>query len=223
MVNKLNEMFLMQQKLNDETNGKRWLEGKTNKGKTINWLRCVHMEASEFIDSFPWKHWKAIDQEADLQNARIELVDIWHFLMSEAIRTNYTGVDKKDGMVRIARELIKVSYSETKVTTDYELIINTAEQLIFETKSKNLTTILMKFFELCALMDLSFDDLYGKYIAKNTLNKFRQDNGYKEGSYIKIWNGDEDNVVMEKIMNDFNDITAKGLYVELGKEYNKIN
>ena len=38
------------------------------------------------------------------------------------------------------------------------------------------------------------------YIGKNCLNQFRQDNGYKEGHYIKVWNGKEDNVVMVEIL-----------------------
>ena len=30
-------------------------------------------------------------------------------------------------------------------------------------------------------------------IGKNVLNFFRQDNGYKDGTYVKTWNGREDN------------------------------
>ena len=41
-------------------------------------------------------------------------------------------------------------------------------------------------------MDLDFEDLYSAYVGKNVLNFFRQDNGYKEGSYIKNWAGRED-------------------------------
>ena len=33
-----------------------------------------------------------------------------------------------------------------------------------------------------------------KYIIKNVLNKFRQDNGYKEGTYKKIWKMGEDSL-----------------------------
>jgi hypothetical protein len=35
------------------------------------------MEAAEAIDSFNWKHWKDIEGEPDLDNAKVELVDIW--------------------------------------------------------------------------------------------------------------------------------------------------
>jgi hypothetical protein len=33
------------------------------------------------------------------------------------------------------------------------------------------------------------------------LNFFRQDHGYKEGTYIKIWHGEEDNEVLAILVN----------------------
>jgi hypothetical protein len=42
---------------------------------------------------------------------------------------------------------------------------------------------------------MSIEDVYIAYIVKNCLNKFRQDNGYKDGTYNKIWIDKEDNVV----------------------------
>jgi hypothetical protein len=42
-------------------------------------------------------------------------------------------------------------------------------------------------------MELSFDQLHRGYVGKNVLNFFRQNNGYKDGSYIKVWAGKEDN------------------------------
>ena len=41
---------------------------------------------------------------------------------------------------------------------------------------------------------MSFEQLYRGYVGKNVLNFFRQDNGYKDGSYRKHWHdGREDN------------------------------
>ena len=41
---------------------------------------------------------------------------------------------------------------------------------------------------------MSFDQLYRGYVGKNVLNFFRQDHGYKEGTYRKHWHdGREDN------------------------------
>jgi len=53
-------------------------------------------------------------------------------------------------------------------------------------------------------MDMSFDELYQIYVGKNVLNMFRQDNGYKEGTYNKVWNGREDNEYLADIMKELN-------------------
>ena len=58
-------------------------------------------------------------------------------------------------------------------------------------------------------------------MGKNILNVFRQNNGYKDGSYIKIWNGKEDNEVMSEILNS-NDIKPKELYDMLQVEYARV-
>ena len=50
--------------------------------------------------------------------------------------------------------------------------------------------------------NMSFDELYVGYIGKNVLNFFRQDHGYKEGSYIKQWNGREDNEHLVEIVGN---------------------
>jgi hypothetical protein len=47
--------------------------------------------------------------------------------------------------------------------------------------------------------DFGFQELYKLYIGKNALNVVRQQNGYKDGSYVKIWKDDkEDNVFMRE-------------------------
>ena len=53
-------------------------------------------------------------------------------------------------------------------------------------------------------LDMSFDELYEIYIGKNVLNMFRQDNGYKDGTYNKIWNGREDNEYLADIIKSLN-------------------
>ena len=57
------------------------------------------------------------------------------------------------------------------------------------------------------------------------LNFFRQDNGYQDGSYIKDWQGKEDNEHLVELMaeldssqDDFSDL----VYDALDKRYRKI-
>jgi len=49
----------------------------------LNFIRATQQELGELTDSIPWKWW-AKYQEFDLQNARVEIVDIFHFVISLA-------------------------------------------------------------------------------------------------------------------------------------------
>ena len=94
---KLEEMFALQKKLNEDTNGINWELSINKFDKEINWLRCIHMEVAELIDSTPWKHWKNISDAPDINNIHIELVDVWHFLMSYILQE--TNIPKAVSMV----------------------------------------------------------------------------------------------------------------------------
>ncbi|MBW6487525.1 MAG: dUTP diphosphatase [Sulfurimonas sp.] len=215
-IQKLQRMLDLQQKLNDETNGLDWEKGITKNGKIINWHRCIYMEAVEFIDSFPWKHWKNIDAEPNIENAKIELVDIWHFLLSEMLRVDY-----QKRIDNLYKHVIAVSYSQYSYDEKHENTIKMAEEMLNEA-TKNcpkINAIVSQFFNTCALIGLSFDELYIKYLGKNILNKFRQDNGYKDGTYIKIWNEKEDNEVMLEIIQSNPNLSSDEILNRLQQEY----
>ena len=50
------------------------------------------------------------------------------------------------------------------------------------------------------------------------LNKFRQNNGYKEGSYRKIWGDLEDNEVLIEVLSK-GAVSASEIYEQLQKIY----
>lgn len=58
----------------------------------LNYTRAASQELAELIDSVPWKWW-AKYQTFDQQNARVEVVDLFHFLISLA---QVLGMDAKD-------------------------------------------------------------------------------------------------------------------------------
>jgi dimeric dUTPase (all-alpha-NTP-PPase superfamily) len=61
-------------------------EGMSEEEQTkwlLNYSRAVSQEMAELIDSVPWKWW-AKYQKFDAQNARVEVVDLFHFLISMA-------------------------------------------------------------------------------------------------------------------------------------------
>lgn len=62
------------------------LEGLDEQQKTewvLNYTRAMQQELAELTDSVPWKWW-AKYQQFDEQNARVEVVDLFHFLVSLA-------------------------------------------------------------------------------------------------------------------------------------------
>lgn len=225
MDNKILLMLQLQNQLNDATNGEDWTKGVTKNGKTINWKRCIYMECAEMVDSFAWKHWKSIDIEPDWQNHQIEVVDVWHFIMSLAIEAY--AQELKGGIEDIAID-ISVLESLNNIKSDVltfasqEEVIEKVENLIRIAVSKeklDLGELVSEFFDLVSMSGLNLETLYRLYVGKNILNQFRQDHGYKEGSYIKIWEGNEDNVVMKRVWEENSDITPELLYEKLQALY----
>ena len=222
---KIVEMFRLQERLNDETNGPNWRQGVTNRGKVVNWRRCIVMETAELIDSFSWKHWKNVDGGIDLDNIKIELVDIWHFVMSEILRysTPQEGAKlaietMKEGKIRLPE---RWGAAENARLDDYLAPFEDlmALALVKDDSKAYRVALLEKFWEALYAVGIDFDELYRLYIGKNALNQFRQSHGYKEGTYTKIWNGREDNVVMQEILRKNPDIGYNELLESLEAEY----
>jgi len=224
-MDKILLMIQLQNQLNEATNGESWTKGITKNGKVINWKRCIYMECAEMVDSFSWKHWKSINQEPDWDNLQIEVIDVWHFIISLAIE-NYTqnmrgGVE--DLAINISQlesfSIVDVKNSEYALQDD---VITKVENIILLVLSKgelDLENLIVEFFDLVIMSGLDLETLYRLYVGKNILNQFRQDNGYKDGTYIKIWAGEEDNVVMKRLWEKDSSIKPDSLYRELTKIY----
>ena len=226
-MNKILQMLKLQQELNDATNGLNWEEGMTKNAKVIDWRRCIYLEAAELIESYPWKHWKNIDASPDYENIKIEIVDIWHFIMSEALRIY--KVENRGSIEDIATTVSQMKgFEEFTKTEKSEKLDNYEEIALVEDMIKllfcdkdNIDALVISFLTIASKLNLKLPELYKLYIGKNILNKFRQEHGYKEGSYIKIWNKEEDNVVMQRILNEESEITPKALYTALEEAYPK--
>lgn len=224
--NAINEMLEMQSVLNEMTNGADWRNGKTALGKVIDWRRCIVMETAELIDSYPWKHWKAVDAQTDIENVRVELVDIWHFLLSLALEQF-----ESEKALELLNKALDVSNESQTILSElstieqvhiHEIMMRTALESV-QVSESYLSALTIAFFNSCKVAELDFDQLYQIYMAKNVLNKFRQDHGYKEGTYIKEWNGKEDNVVMFEIIAHMSSFSGDELYLGLKKAYIQIS
>ena len=89
----LRELFRMQTALNERIGVH--MEGMNEAEKTkwlLNYCRAMSQEIAELTDSVPWKWW-AKYQKFDEQNAKVEVVDLFHFLVSLAQTLGMTPDD----------------------------------------------------------------------------------------------------------------------------------
>lgn len=99
-MDKLAEIFRMQEALNERIGVK--LAGIDEAERTkwvLNYTRAMQQELAELVDSVPWKWW-AKYQSFDLQNARVEVVDLFHFLISTAQALGMSSDDVFDAYVK---------------------------------------------------------------------------------------------------------------------------
>ena len=206
-------MLDLQQKMNAKVNPD-WI----NAG--YGFMRAAMVESVEAIEHHGWKWWKA--QEKDLPQLQMECVDIWHFALSH-ILIEYQGDVKASAKV-IAQQL---SESVTSLSFDghtYEFaqqdLLTNLELMTGLAAARRFNVSL--FMTIIAQCDMSTDTLFEQYVGKNILNFFRQDHGYKEGTYIKEWAGREDNEHLVDVLTALDstlDNYADAVYEQLSLRY----
>ncbi len=65
----------------------------------LNYTRAMQQELAELVDSVPWKWW-AKYQKYDEQNARVEVIDLFHFLVSLAQTLGMSADDVHQAYVK---------------------------------------------------------------------------------------------------------------------------
>lgn len=179
MKNRLLVMLEMQEAMNARVNADWRQAGNA-------WYRAIWTECAEMLDHYGWKWWK--HQQPDLEQVQLELVDIMHFAMSD-----YLLEDADNDAVA---ERIQAELSRPAQNDDVRLAIEALAQSTIANESMHFSD----FASVMRLIEMDFDQLYRLYVGKNVLNFFRQDHGYKDGSYLKIWDGREDNEHLAELL-----------------------
>ena len=92
----LKDMFELQGELNQRIGVDTVNMPEENKTEWIlNYCRAMSQELAELTDSVPWKWW-AKYQEFDKQNAKVEVIDLFHFLISLAQTLDMSAEDVHD-------------------------------------------------------------------------------------------------------------------------------
>jgi len=178
MKSQLAAMLAMQHRMNQRVHPD-WI------AQEFAWYRALWLECGELVDHFGYKWWKK--QLPDLEQVRLEVVDIWHFGMSMLL----DGRSPDD----IAAGLLAALPADIPSMT----VLDAAEALASRALAERRFDV-VSFFSLMHAAGMGFADLYEAYIGKNVLNFFRQDHGYQDGSYHKIWSGREDNEHLLEIL-----------------------
>jgi dimeric dUTPase (all-alpha-NTP-PPase superfamily) len=175
-----------------------------------HYYRAIWVECAELLDHFGWKWWK--HQQPDIGQVKLELVDIWHFGLSILLREQ----ELHDGLVDLF-----VERAGSIDRLDAEAFREAVENLAVGTlQARNFST--RDFAAAMAALPMDFDELYRLYVGKNVLNHFRQDHGYKQGTYRKLWQGREDNEHLIEVMTDLDVARADApelLYAALASRY----
>ena len=196
-------LLQLQAAMNDRVDP-NWIEAR------YPYLRAVVVEAAEAIEHHGWKWWK--HQEIDIAQVQLELVDIFHFGLSLRLMTG-ASVDS------ISSKLAKELHQGTG-ENDFKIALEHLASSAVTDKAFNAKALA----DCMSLMNMDLDELFRQYVGKNTLNFFRQDHGYKDGSYIKEWHGEEDNEVLAKLVNILDagaDDFQQQLYKALEAKYPK--
>jgi len=160
--------------------------------QNYEYYRAVWVECAEMLDHFGWKWWKK--QVPDLPQVKLELVDIWHFGLSELIRAD-TLTDE------IGVTLSQVEIADTADAGAFRLAIEDLAASPLSNHCFDMTA----FIEAMRTLPMSYSELFAMYIGKNVLNQFRQNNGYQTGEYRKLWQGREDNEHLVEILTALQD------------------
>lgn len=159
------------------------------RSQEFEFYRAIWIECAELLEHYGWKWWKK--QTPDTEQVALELIDIWHFGLSILLQNS----GDLETLAKQVDEQLTIATDEPDFRLDLEAFACatlTDRQFHID-----------KFGRLMAGVDMSFEQLYRGYVGKNVLNFFRQDHGYKDGSYRKHWgDGREDNVHLVEVVRE---------------------
>jgi dimeric dUTPase (all-alpha-NTP-PPase superfamily) len=195
--------------LQDSMNRKVHPEWRT---QGYDWYRAIWVECAELMDHYGWKWWKK--QQPDMAQVRLELIDIWHFGLSYLLNTSSLSEQELANAIDAEFEL-------NEQEGDFRLALESFTQWTLVHRAFSTS----EFAALMSAARLEFPALYVGYIGKNVLNFFRQDHGYKQGTYLKQWGGREDNEHLVEIVASLDATRASfkdELYAALKARYQDV-
>ena len=202
---KVETMLAMQDSMNAKVH-RDWI------AQNFAWYRAAWIECGELMDHHGYKWWKK--QSVEAEQVKLEVIDIWHFGMSALFAE---GLSRSAMAANVTAEIVAHRPNGSGVLE--------ATEALAEYCLANKGFSVAVFWQLLDAAGLNLESLYQAYVVKNVLNFFRQDHGYKEGTYIKQWQGREDNEHLSDILatlDSDSDGFREQVYRELASRYERV-
>ena len=199
---RLIEHFYIQDSLNKFLVGENWRE----EIPSYKILSAILSEIGELVDSTGFKWWTK--QDVDENNIKIEIVDIWHFLLTWFLKHNK---DEKWIIEGIVDNMIETHedtliYNAYLGVNKYEVLIDDLISFIYWLKKEDknyMFEAFNSFSTIIADMDIFLDEFDEIYRKKVEINKERKKRGYDKDSSKKYIEGKEDNELLAKQLKLF--------------------
>lgn len=170
--------------------------------QNFDWNTAIIDECQEILEHLGWKWWKQGYRtgltEANKAQIQLEVIDILHFLIS---------LDAQEGVK--AKDLLSLINTNSKANNIWATV-----DWMRNDAATGVAT-LGTWAQLAHSVDLTEQQILETYTQKFVLNKFRQDHGYKDGTYVKSWQSAwlggvvgavavlrEDNEVLAQVVKD---------------------
>jgi len=222
LTDKIDINKVMSQELNGVVDYGLWLETvdiqksfndkvapgwQQDKEKYDFWMAILD-ETIEVLGSRHWKWWKKDKEVGDIDwdNIRVELVDLFHFILSVAIQNDSHAI--------IFQQLVNLEMHKdvdiegyTPKLKDKDFFKDFWEQFLMSVQMKMLPLCAVRIVEYWYRSGGDVNELFMEYRIKAALNNIRQEFGYGTG-YSKMWldvtdgTKKEDNVIAWKLAQD---------------------
>lgn len=192
---RLDALMDLQNQLNNKMAGEDWLDNESIKPYRAAWVECA-----ELMDWLDYKWWK--NQGVNKEEVLIELVDILHFILGEAL--------KRDFFYDVCIE----------INSDNDPLKLIEDLVVSLIRGTNFVKSLGFFVDTIYSCGFTWEQVENLYYGKYALNQFRQEMGDRDGSYSRDWAGVEDNMVMyNAVIHE--GIDPKDLFTWLEAYYSK--
>lgn len=177
-----------------------------------DWYRALWTEVGEAMGYINWPWWKKGPMEPSgvaLLHLHLELADCLHFGVSIQLAQDIPDFGDPSLAYRHIGGLLARNAQSAQAPGG--VIEGTTLADMLEAVSKDALNYHefdgASFFRACSMAGLSMPALIAYYHGKGVLNHFRQEHGYKQGTYRKMWAGElgnhEDNLYLADLIERY--------------------